>query len=455
MRDAALAYAAEQQPRFVRQLQAFLRIPSISTEAQHRADVARAATWLAADMVRCGLADVAVLPTDGHPVVYGAWLGAGPAAPTLLIYGHYDVQPPGEAADWDRDPFGAEIADGRIHARGASDNKAQHFSHLKAAESYLAATGRLPVNLKFCIDGEEEIGSPHIASFVAAEKTRLAADLLVMSDGAMLGPGRPSIDYALRGIVALDIVLSGQPRALHSGSYGGSVANPLQALVRLLAALHDDDGRVALPGFYHRVRELDAAERDLLARIGYGEAQWLAETGALAPWGEPGYSLLERMTARPTCEINGIWGGYQGEGVRTILPPAAGAKLSLRLVADQDPDEVADLVRAHVARHTPPQLRSEVTVHAGAPAAVTRYDSAAVAAARRSLRAVWGVEPVVSRGGGSLPVVAALQQTLGVDYLLLPLGLDDNRHAPNEYYDLDRFARGIATAIRLYSALAE
>ena len=454
MRDAALTYAEEQQPRFIEQLQAFLRIPSISTERAHRGDIDRAAEWLASDMGRLGLRDVAVLETRGHPVVYGDWLGA-PGAPTILIYGHYDVQPPGAAAEWTHDPFAALIDGGRVHARGASDNKAQHFSHLKAVESYLATAGRLPLNIKFCLDGEEEIGSPHIASFVEEQKERLAADLLVMSDGAMLGPGRPSIDYALRGIVALDVTLKGQKRALHSGSYGGSVANPLQALSALLASLHDADGRVAIPGFYDRVQPLADAERALLAQVGYEEEQWRAETGALAPWGEPAYTLLERMTARPTCEINGLWGGYQGEGVRTILPPSAGAKISFRLVEDQDPDEIAALFRAHVERLTPPQLRAEITVHAGAPAAVTPYDSAAVAAARRALQAVWGVAPVLSRGGGSLPVVAAFQQVLQVDYLLLPLGLDDNRHAPNEYYDLERLAKGVATAIHLYRALAD
>ncbi len=453
MLEQALAYMQPHLNSFQEQLFAFLRIPSVSTEAAHRPDIEQAAAWLAEQMTQVGLEHVAIMPTDGHPVVYGDWLHAGPTAPTILVYGHYDVQPPGDPGDWSYPPFAATVVGDRVYARGASDNKAQHFSHIKAVECFLSGAGRLPVNLKFCLDGEEEVGSPHLEPFVRQQADRLAADLLVISDGAMFAPGRPSLEYALRGIVALDLRVAGQPRALHSGSYGGTVHNPALALVEILASLHRDDGSVAIPGFYDRVRPLEPAERALLARVPYTEAQWREETGALTPWGEADFSLLERMTARPTCEINGLWSGYQGEGTRTIIPPSAGAKISFRLVADQDPNEVLQLLRAHLDQVAPPTVRVTVTAHAGAPAAVTAYDSPALQRAADALEAVWGRRPVVSRAGGSLPIVAAFQQQLGLDYILMPLGLDDNRHGPDEHYNLPYFRRGIEAVVRLYALL--
>ena len=453
-REAALALAQARREQYVRQFKSYLRIPSISTNPAYRAQIEEAASWLAADMRQIGLKEVAIMPTNGHPVVYGEWMEAV-GAPTLLIYGHYDVQPIDPIDAWLFDPFGAEEDAGKIYARGASDNKGQHFSHLKAIETILAQNQALPINIKLFLDGEEEIGSPNLAPFVQANATLLAADALLISDGPMLRPAQPSLEYAIRGIVALELHLTGPTRDLHSGNYGGSVHNPAQVMADMLAALHNDAGQVTIPGFYDDVQPIGLRERAMLERVGYDLAQWQAETGAAAPWGEAEYTILERITVRPTLEINGLWSGHINAGMKTIIPTTAHAKLTARLVPHQNPTTILQQITAYIHQLTPPTVRATILPAAHAPAAITPIDGPEIRAGQHACRAVWGVPPVLTRAGGSLPIVATLQSVLGIPFLLMPFGLDDNRHAPNEYYDIDYLERGIQTAIHYYFNYAQ
>ncbi len=453
MRAAALDYARSQRGRYLGELQALLGIPSISTLPEHSGDIARAAEWLAADLRRIGLDNAQIIPTAGNPVVYGEWSGAGADAPTLLIYGHYDVQPADPLELWHSPPFEPAVRDGILYARGASDNKGQFFAHMKAAESLLVAGGRLPINVKFVLDGEEEVASPNIEHFAATHKELLAADSGVISDGAMAGLGIPSLDYGVRGVLVMEMHVRGPARDLHSGSYGGTVLNPAHALAKMIAELHTPAGTVAIPGFYDRVRPIDAEERARLAAAGYSEGQWRDETGLEMPWGEADYSLLERIAARPTCDVNGMWSGFQGQGSRTIIPATAGAKISMRLAPDQNPDEIADLFTEYIHVIAPPQVKVEVSRLASCWPALMPVDSREMIAAAAACEAVWSRPPVLSRGGGSLPVIAAFQQALGAPFVLMPFGLDDNRHGPNEHMILDNFYRGIETAIHYYCNL--
>lgn len=452
--DTAVSYIRSQQALFLDELCQFLKIPSISTLSQHHADVLQAAAWLQEAIGRIGLEHVQQIETAGNPVVYADWLHAGANAPTVLIYGHYDVQPVEPLAAWESPPFVPTVRNGRLYARGVSDNKAQHFSHLKALEAMLKTAGELPVNVKICFDGEEEVGSPNLTPFVAAHTDLLAADVIVVSDGAMIRPDQPSIDYALRGVVAAEILVTGPGRDLHSGSFGGSVHNPAQAIAEIVAALHHPDGRVAIPGFYEEVTTLAPPERDLLRKVPYTLAQWHKETGATAVWGEPEFTFYERMTARPTCEVNGIWGGFAGEGFKTIIPAQAGAKISMRLVESQDAAQIAQQFANFVKQIAPSTVQVEVKVQAGADAAVTPYSSPAIQAAFKAYEAGWGETPLLSRGGGSLPIVATFQKLLNAPFVLMPFGLDDNRHSPNEHYHLTHLEKGMVTAIYFYHFLA-
>jgi acetylornithine deacetylase/succinyl-diaminopimelate desuccinylase-like protein len=397
------------------------------------------------------LSNIQIFPTDGHPFVFGERID-DPNAPTVLIYGHYDVQPVDPFDKWDRDPFSAEIVDGKIWARGASDNKGQHFIHLKAIESLLATEDALPVNIKFLLEGEEESGSSSIEPFLAANKRLLRADSGVISDGAMRS-GQPLLAYGLRGVVAMEIHVQGPARDLHSGSYGGTVLNPIQALTEILAQLHDGTGRVTIPGFYDRVRTLLEPERDLLAQAGYTPDQWQKDTGSWHPWGETEFTLLERIGARPTCEINGIWGGFQDEGVKTVIPSVAGAKVTMRLVPHQDPVEIARLFTEYIEHIAPKQVKVEVFHHSGSWPSLMPIESPEIHAAARALEETWGQKPIFTLGGGSLPVVAAFQRLFNLPFVLMPLGLDDNRHAPNEHLGLEYFEKGIEAAIRYYQNL--
>ena len=448
MPNDPISYAHKHQATFLAQLQEYLHIPSISTLPEHRPDIERAAHWIAAEMRRIGLDNVQILPSEGHPFVYADKID-NPDLPTILIYGHYDVQPVDPLDQWKLEPFSGAVADGKIWGRGASDNKGQHFIHLKAIESILATETSLPVNVKILLEGEEESGSSEMDPFIAANKQLLRADSGVISDGAMR-PGQPLLAYGLRGMVAMEIHVTGPGRDLHSGSFGGTVLNPIKALADILAQLHDENGHVTIPGFYDRVRPLLDPERELLAQSGYTLDQWQRDTGTWHPWGEPEYTLLERIGARPTCEVNGIWGGFAGEGTKTIIPSTAGAKVTMRLVPHQNPDEIAALFSEYIERLAPKQVKVEVRHHSGSWPSLMPVDSPEVKAASRALEETWGRAPVFTLGGGSLPVVAAFQRTMNLSFVLLPLGLDDNRHSPNEHLGLEYFEKGIETVIRYF-----
>lgn len=443
-RDAALA-----------RLQDFVRISSVSTDPAHAADVARAAEWLADRLRAAGAQAVRVDPTARHPIVYGEWLGP-PGAPTVLVYGHYDVQPPDPVELWATPPFEPTLKDGALYARGASDDKGQALTHVEALAAYTAAGRTPPVNLKYVFEGEEEIGSPNLEAWVRAHAADLAADVAVISDTAMVAPGQPSIVYALRGLSYLEVEVTGPPRDLHSGQFGGAVRNPINALCAMIAQLHDADGRVTIPGFYDPVRPLDDAERASLAAAPFDAGAFRRAAGAAGSWGEAGYSAVERMGARPTLDANGIWGGFTGPGAKTVLPSKAFAKLSMRLVPDQDSDTVAAQCAAHLRSLAPEGIQVEVRkLHGGQPAMIDRAHPALRAAAR-AYEAAFGRAPVFTREGGSIPVVALLGEALGLSSVMLGFGLpDDNLHAPNEKFEVEHFHKGIETVIAFLDALPE
>lgn len=455
------AYLAQAQPRQLAELQTWLSIPSISTLAEHKADVAGAGRWLADHLTQIGLQHVALIEGDGHPMVYADWLHAGPDRPTLLIYGHFDVQPVDPLDLWQTPPFTPTVRIGPhgedLYARGASDDKGQTFIHVKAVEALLQTADKLPVNVKFLIEGEEESGSQAITAYVPAHRAQLAADVCVVSDTGILAPDQPSMVYGLRGMWAGEIIVRGARRDLHSGSFGGAVHNPNQALAELLAALHDPDGRIAVPGFYDQVTPLSDEERALLAHSPENE-DWLRQiTGAPAAYGEPGYTVVERTGARPTLEINGMWGGFTGQGFKTVIPAEARAKISCRLVPNQDPQVIGNLIRAYVQELAPATVTVELMERGkGAPAAMVDIHAPQMQAATRAYERAFGVAPILTREGGSIPIVSLFQQVLDLPVLLMGFGLpDDNLHAPNEKLHLPNFYRGIAASIALMQELAE
>lgn len=452
--DAAIEYLKQHEQRFVAELLAFLRIPSISASPDHRGEVARCARWLAEELGRIGLEHVQVLPTGGHPVVYADWLRV-PGRPTALVYGHYDVQPVDPLHEWESPPFEPVVRDGMVFARGAADDKGQVFLHLKAAEAWLRAGGGLPLNLKFLLEGEEEIGSPNLDRFVQAHRDMLTADVAVVSDTSMFPPGLPAITYGLRGLAYCQIEVQGPATDLHSGSYGGAVANPLQVLAELVAGLKDAQGRVAVPGFYDDVRPLTAEERRALAELPFDEERFKREVGVQELSGEVGYSTLERLWARPTLELNGLWGGFTGEGAKTVIPARAWAKISCRLVPDQDPERILDLLERHLTAVCPATVRLTFTrMHGGRPSLIPT-DHPAVQAALRALERGFGTRPVLIRSGGTIPVVATFQELLGLPVVLMGLANhDDHAHAPNERFGLANFLGGIRSAIYLWPELA-
>lgn len=451
--QSALAYIKKNHSVFQADLETFLRIPSVSTEPRHRADVEQAAGWLAQQMEAAGLHDVSVLETHGHPVVFGQWLAAGESAPTVLVYGHYDVQPAAMEDGWAQDPFEPVIKDGRIIARGATDDKGQVMVQLKAWQALLA-TGTCPVNIKFLVEGEEEIGSPHLPAFVEEHREMLQADVCVVSDTSIRGPDQPSLVYGIRGLMTMELIVSGPRQDLHSG-LGGMVHNPCQALAEIIAGLHDASGRVAVPGFYESVRDLTDMERRALARADLSRDEWDALTGAPEPWGEEGYTLLERFGGRPTLEINGIRGGYGGPGFKTVIGASAMAKISCRLVPDQDPDHIHDLVAARIRELAPATVRIELVRHAGGYPALTDPDHPALQAARAAYERCWGKEPLLMREGGSIPIVADFQRILDLPVVLLGFGLSDSRiHGPNENFPLEMFHRGLDTVVYFAHELA-
>ncbi len=432
----------------------WLRIPSISTLPQHKEDVERAADWLAQKMKSAGLQNVETVPTDGHPIVYGDWLNAGEGAPTVLIYGHYDVQPVDPLELWSSPPFEPSVRGDDLFARGASDDKGQLFAHVAAVEAVLATSGALPVNVKFLVEGEEEVGSQGLAEYLPSETEKLAADVCLISDTHILSPELPLIIYGLRGIWAGEISVRGPAHDLHSGMFGGAVHNPNQALSTLLAALHDRSGRVAVPGFYDDVQALTPSERTALAQVPYGDAELLQETGAPAAWGEEGYTVTERIGARPTLEINGMWGGFIDEGFKTVIPAEARAKVSCRLVPDQDSSAIGAMIERYLQQIAPQTVDVSVDTLQHAPATVVPLDVSEMQAAARAYHRVFGAEPVFSREGGSIPIATVVQESLGIPILFMGFGLpDDNLHAPNEKLHLPNFYRGIRVGIALMEEL--
>jgi acetylornithine deacetylase/succinyl-diaminopimelate desuccinylase-like protein len=445
--NAAIDYIQNSRERAREELLELLRIPSISTLAEHTKDIRRAAEWIADYTRRIGLEHVEVMETDGHPVVYADWLHAEDA-PTVLIYGHYDVQPTDPEAEWDFPPFKPTLRGTAIYARGSSDNKGQFFAQLKALEAWLQTAGRLPLNVKLCIEGEEEIGSRHLPALLEDYRERFSAELCVISDSPMRGPGRPLILYGLRGTVYGEIEVSGPSRDLHSGNFGGAVHNPLQALCEILAALHDDRGRVALPGFYDAVRSLSELERRELAEAGMNEKELIREAGVPAVWGEEGYRISERLGARPTLEIHGIRGGFTGEGIKTVIPARATAKVSMRLVPYQDADAMAELLEQHVQRLAPKTVRVSANMFFRANPILVERDHPLMEAASRAYETGFGARPEFALEGGSIPIVSTLQDIYDIPVLLMGFGLPDDRpHAPNEKLDLRQFEGGIACAV--------
>ncbi|HEX7973202.1 MAG TPA: dipeptidase [Anaerolineales bacterium] len=452
---AALEYAQAHHDRFLEDLKTFASIPSISTDPAAKADMQRAAGWVVDQLLDLGIDNVAIHPTQGHPVVYGEWLKAGAHRPTALIYGHYDVQPAEPLELWHSPAFEPTTRGENMYARGASDMKGQVIASLKAVEA-LARTGSLPINLKFLIEGEEEIGSPSLGPFIAANRDLLACDFAINPDTGMIAADVPTITYGLRGLAYFELRVSGPDHDLHSGLFGGAIHNPAQVLCELVAGMHDDQGRVTLPGFYDKVRSLSDEERRELARLPLEETFYLNQTGAPDLYGEAGYTPVERVGARPTLEVNGLLSGFTGEGSKTVLPARAMAKISMRLVPNQDPDEVRQQLRSYIEARVPPTVRWELLQFAGGRASMTDIHFPAVKALERALETVWGKRPVYRREGGSVPVVAQIQDYLGVESVLTGFGLpDDNLHAPNEKIHLPTFYRGIEALIVFFCNLGE
>ncbi|MDA1306037.1 MAG: dipeptidase, partial [Acidobacteria bacterium] len=418
--------------RYVTELKDYLAIPSISALPEHQGDVQRCAEWTAEEMTRVGLENVKTIQTPGNPVVYGDWLHAE-GAPTILFYGHYDVQPVDPLELWETPPFEATVRDGEIYARGSADDKGQVFMHFKAIEAHMKQHGKLPVNIRVIIEGEEEVGSKNLDAFIKANKSMLEADVVVISDSAMFDRGVPSICYGLRGLVYFQIDVRGSNSDLHSGIFGGSVANPAMVLAQMLAKMRDNSGRIKVPGFYDDVRELTQAERDEWKKLPWNDKRYMKELGAPKLFGESGYTTLERRWGRPTLEVNGLLSGFTGEGAKTVLPAVSMAKVSMRLVPDQHPDKIAELFEAYVESISPKTVDVKVTrMHGGKPW-MADFDNTYVRAAGRAIEQGFGKAPVFCREGGSIPVVATFQEELGIPSVLFGVGLpDENAHAPNE-----------------------
>jgi acetylornithine deacetylase/succinyl-diaminopimelate desuccinylase-like protein len=452
--EAALKYTKDHKEHFLNDLLSFLRIPSISTLPDHKKDMEIAAQWVANQLEKLSFENVAIMPTEKHPVVYGSWMKAGSQAPTILVYGHYDVQPVDPIELWKTNPFDPQIRDDNVFSRGASDMKGQIVAHLKAMEAILQH-GDLPVNVKYMIEGEEEIGSPSLEAFLEKNGDLFQCDFCLNADSGILGEEIPSLTYALRGLAYFEIRLQGPSTDLHSGIYGGAVVNPGNILCNLIAGMKDKDFRVTLPGFYDNVRPLSEDERQELAKLPQSEDWWIKQSGASVLDGEKGYTPTERATARPTLDVNGLFSGFIGEGSKTVLPAKAMAKISMRLVPDQRPDLVKQSLETYLAENVPSGISWELMDLSSCMPGIIDRNSDAVKAASRALECVWGKSPLFKREGGSVPVVGLISEILGVNSLLLGFGLpDDNLHAPNEKLHLPNYFRGIDTYIHFMYEIA-
>jgi acetylornithine deacetylase/succinyl-diaminopimelate desuccinylase-like protein len=453
--SAVAAYLDAHEAEMIGDLLAFLRIQSVSTDPAHRSDMAAAARWVAGQLGEAGLEHVEIIETGGHPVVYADWLNAQ-GAPTVLVYGHYDVQPPDPLGEWTSPPFEPEIRDDRIYARGVSDDKGPMLIPIKVTRAFLAGRGALPLNVKFLLEGEEEIGSPNLDRFITEHQGRLRADYALSADGAMWRIDFPSVTTGSRGLVALNLDIVGPEKDLHSGRHGGAVQNPLRAAVMLLSSLYRPDGSVAVDGFYDAVREPSEAERQEIAALEFDDGGYRAEVGVPELFGEPGYTTLERLWVRPTIELNGIHGGYGGEGGKTVIPSRAHAKLSCRLVPDQKPEQIAALVQDHLYRHLPPGVRLNVEVRpGGSPAYRISTDHPGLTVARTVLTELYGREPASVLIGGTLPVSEIFARVLGIDTVYFSFSTaDEEFHAPNEFFRLSSFRNGLRAWTRFWEEAA-
>jgi acetylornithine deacetylase/succinyl-diaminopimelate desuccinylase-like protein len=451
--ERAVAHAHGHRRQSLDELKEFVRIPSVSAQPQHARDVKRCADWLANHLHQIGLRNVTVFTTRRHPIVHAAWQNAR-GRPTVLIYGHYDVQPSDPLDEWHTPPFEPAVRGQDLFGRGACDDKGQMFAHVKALEAYLQTRRALPVNVKCLFEGEEEIGSPNLTPFVARNRDALAADVAVMSDTRMLAPTRPALNYSERGALYLELELRGPEQDLHSGNFGGAVHNPLQALCEIIARLHDAEGHIAIPGFYADVRHWGRDERASMARTGPSNGQILRDARVAQGWGESGYTHYERLTIRPALTVNGITGGYQGPGGKGIIPARARAKLSFRLVPDQKPRQIEQLFRAHIAKIVPPTMRATVRTLSGAKPALVDPKHPAMAAAALAYRKGFGTAPVLLRSGGTIPILSTFQEMLGIPTVLMGFALPDDRiHAPNEKFHIPNFYNGIKTCIWFLAAV--
>jgi acetylornithine deacetylase/succinyl-diaminopimelate desuccinylase-like protein len=448
-----LGFVASNLARFRAELYDFLRIPSISAKSEHDGDTRRAAEWLAEKLASAGLSSE-IVDTPGHPVVLAEWRGAGPDAPTVLIYGHYDVQPPEPLELWTSPPFEPTERDGRIYARGSADDKGQLYMHVKALEAHLATRSRLPINVVVLAEGEEEVGSENLVPFVEAHADRLTCDIVLISDTGMFAEGLPSLLFSLRGLAYFEIHVHGARSDLHSGEYGGAVMNPGNALAGIIASLHDAEGRIAIPGFYDDVVEWDAETRAQIAELPHSDEAFASELALGELVGEPGYGTLERLWIRPTCDVNGILCGYTGQGAKTVLPNHAMAKVSFRLVPDQDPARVKELLEEHVRAVTPAGVEVEIAeLHGGRPWKAT-VSGPAFEAAAEALEEAFGTAPVPMGGGGSIPIVVEFEERLDATALLVGFSLPGcNLHAPDEWLPIENFEKGIGALALLYEKL--
>ena len=448
-------YLKENEARFVGELLDFVRIPSVSADAAHAADVVTAGEWVVARMQAAGIENVAMMPTAGHPVVYGDWLHAGADKPTILIYGHFDVQPAEPFDLWQTPPFAPEIRDDKVFGRCASDDKGGMLIPILSAEALLKTTGRLPVNVKFFFEGQEEIGSPNLRPWIAANRALLKADMIFSADGSQWSVEEPCLTTALKGLVACEVTVTGAKGDQHSGMMGGGIANPIQGLSEIIAGMKGTDGKIKVAGFYDDVIDLTASDRAAIARVPFDAAQYIADLGVPAVFGEEGYSTRERLWARPTFELNGIWGGWQGNGIKTVLPAQAFAKITCRLVANQRPDAIFALLKAHIEAHCPPGLKVDVERLAGSadPFLVPSGHNSSSAAAE-VLTEVYGKAPYLTRSGGSIPVMTMLLNELGVHATVFAFGMnDENLHAPNEFFRLTNFRTGQTAYCKLLERL--
>jgi acetylornithine deacetylase/succinyl-diaminopimelate desuccinylase-like protein len=454
MSNAWKDYQEKNKDRFLNEMLDLLRIPSVSAKTEHKPDMQKCAELVKQRLLDAGCDKAEVMKTDGHPAVYGEKI-VDASKPTVLVYGHYDVQPVEPLELWHNPPFEPVIKDGKVYARGSADDKGQFYMHVKALET-LVKTNSMSTNIKFLIEGEEEVGSPNLGKFVAAHKDLLKADVILISDSSMLSMQNPSLDIGVRGLSYIEVEVTGPNRDLHSGTYGGAVANPITILAKMIASCHDENNHITIPGFYDDVIEATKEERELMARAPYDEEEYKKELGVKKLWGEKGYTTNERTGIRPTIEVNGIWGGYQGEGAKTVLPSKATAKISARLVPDQSSRKMTDKLLDYFKKIAPESVTVKAFEHHGGEPYMTPIDSKGYKAAAKAVETTFGKQPIPVRGGGSIPICSILEKELGVKIIFMGFGLDnDNLHSPNEKYNIENYHKGIETIPYFHKFFAE